>query len=101
MTIRKAVSITLLRKRCAEMGVTLEEHSKDYEAVAPDGKVFAGNGTHTVVAAFFDPDEPEYREGGTPAFARIAIWMDLDYGLEDCEVTDCDVCGDYGDVGTD
>lgn len=52
----------------------------------PKGKVFTGNGCHTIVVAFSN-----HSQSWKPT-ARDEVVETLSYGVENCEIEDCDVC---------
>lgn len=54
---------------------------------APKGKVFTGNGCHTIVVQYRN-----YVGQSWIQEARAELAVTLDYGTENCEREDCDIC---------
>lgn len=76
---------TKLRSRCGELGVELDLE-KMMDMWAPGGKRFSATGCH-VSCAFQDFDWKVDRRSMLTNFLA-----DLEWGLEDCDDEDCDVC---------
>ena len=80
-----------LEALASSMGVEVNELSKGFELVAPQGKVFAANGCHCYVDAGAD---------WTPTVAVVRqLKKVLAMGLEDCEDPDCDWCTERRRMG--
>lgn len=80
-----------LRRAVDALGGTVTEnagHGFDIEIEAPEGKVWACDSLHFLVCSSYDPRDRSAVLAD--AFERIG------HGLEDCTVTDCEVCGDAG-----
>jgi hypothetical protein len=77
-------------KLLAKYGAVLDTESLDNDMLqidAPKGKIFAGNGCHTIVV--------QYRNRGGQSWiadARADVAGTLAYGLYDCDETDCEIC---------
>jgi len=85
MTTRQRVELLAI-----ELGVAVEwcgENSID--AWSPAGKVFAATGTHCVVAA-----RSAHGDDIPAAMLWRLILDDLEAGLDDCTVDDCDICAE-------
>lgn len=77
-----------LERRARALGVILEYEPKDsygtrvVEALAPNGKRFAGDGVHALIANAFH-DEPI-------GCAYASLLLRMEDGLEDCDPKTCD-----------
>lgn len=85
MVTRKQVP-TQIKK----MGCTVDEENQDDDVLvidAPKGKVFACMNSHCLLQPLVDEFNPKPRSE-----AYAAIIEDLNYGLEDCDDPECDIC---------
>lgn len=82
---------TRLKKRAAELGVTLHElfdnQVLDLAADAPVGKVFNASGCHAIVVNEFAVPEKGQRD-----LIRQSMLDQLNAGLDDCDDPECEIC---------
>jgi len=79
------------RKRLAELGCTFEQDENAITVDAPKGKKIAGQGVHYITHA----------GTGDAAYPMTEVYAncidDLDWGLEVCTESDCEICNDKED----
>lgn len=73
-------------------GATLDVEMLDADVLqvdAPRGKVFIGNGCHTIVVQYRNRGSQSWKH---EAYADVAATMS--YGIEECSDPECDICNE-------